>query len=266
VEETASVGRIKQAATNAEESYPGYIHYAEKSSFDPTSTADLPLPLTTPAAVRSYVEFGFERVEGPRGISSHNPQTGFSGATPSAEVLGVVKPYGATIEEHHAKVREYFAASGLPADQMGSVTGGEQMDEQGTVSDPGWKTRLVAYTSLVTRSILGIPIHGSGAFASLADSGRAISETVFWPAIPAGPVKEAAAWKAALAGDAVAAFRSRLPSDIKWSETNAFVAVVHQSMRWTGAPYARAVYHVSTGAKLYRFLPDGREFKTPEDP
>lgn len=256
--------RLQQAASAAADFYPGYIHNAENSSFDPTSTADLGLPLATTVAVRSYTELGFERVEGPRGISSHNPQTGFAGATPSADVLRVVKPFGATLEEHHSKVREYFVGAGLPSDQIRTVSGGAQVEEIGAVGDPARITRPVSYTSVITRSILGVPVYGSGAVASLADSGQAISEAVFWPSIPTGPVTEAAAWKAGFTGDAVVAFRAKLPPDIDWSQADARVVVVHQSARWTGAAYARAVLHVSTPEKVYRFLQDGTEFTRPE--
>ena len=250
----------------ATDAYPGYVHRIERSSFDPSAVDDVRLLGPATLQNRSYTQGAFQRVEGPRGIFSVNPTTGVTSASPSADVLSTFVPYGKTAAEHGAKVKEYFINAGLPADQIGNVQGGAGLTDSGAVDD--WShhtTRVSRFYTIITRSINGVPIRNSGAIASLADSGRAIHELVFWPPISKSLVDQAAGWKASLDAKATTAYRARLPADVDWTLGAGEVAIIHQSARGATGPYAVVSYETQSANGVRHFDPNGAEFHTPEE-
>src|SRR4029453_7328262 len=63
----------------------------------------------------------------------------------------------------------------------GPVSGGIQPSQ----------SKLLWYTTHLERSLAGIPVEGSFAFAALDSAGDVITEGVYWPAIPADIVRKA---------------------------------------------------------------------------
>ncbi|HVW29479.1 MAG TPA: hypothetical protein VHC69_29135 [Polyangiaceae bacterium] len=237
------------SATNGSTAlYAGYVHRQEQTSFDPSFVSDIgTLALSPQSKLNTYFVGRLQRTEGPRGIWAFDQVSGWSGASPSPAVMNEVRPYGATLEEHNAKVKTYFVAAGLPADQIGQVAGTAQVIESGPTDH--WDkhtTRLRAYTTILRRAINGVVIGDSMASASLADSGRAIRESVFWPSVPQSVVTDAKTMMATLAADGMASFRAKLPSDVEVSDGGIQVVVRHQSESYAGTPYSRAVVEVMT--------------------
>jgi hypothetical protein len=244
--------------------HAGYVHRIERTSFDPAMMSDMSRLEVAPRRVNTYFAGKIQRTEGPRGIWAIDTVSGWSGASPSPEVLNNYRPYGSTMEEHNAKVKEYFIAAGLPADQIGEVGGTTQVMETGPTDH--WDqhaTRLLGYTTVIRRVIDGVPISDSTAIASLADSGKAIRESVYWPAIPKAVVAEAKGLMVQLAGEGMTNFRARLPSEVDWSDASARVVVRHRSDSSEGPPQAHAVVEMTASAGAVRhFESTGAEFET----
>ena len=258
-----------QTPPSSAEVHAGFRQRLGVSAFDPGDVSDITLSAHTPPVVtRSYVESGFQKVSGPRGVFALNPTTGFSMAQPTAEVVQAFKPLGSSAEEHHARVREYFVKAGLPADQIESVQGGADLMEKGEVGVVETReVKLIGYHTLITRSIGGVRIVESRAFAMLADSGRPILEGVYWPTIPRSVVEEALSFRIAIKNGELAVLRAAMSADISPADAEQGEVVVHHRPAWwQGDPIETKVsYDVHTAQGTRHFDRQAVEFRVPDE-
>ena len=156
----------------------------------------------------------FERVIGDKGVFFVDTVTGASLAVPnglalpkppadaqasanySPEALGYPQPMTTNPDEHSAAVKAYLVAAGVPASEVSGMHVTTTMAGGGPVRDgvqPA-QSKLLWYTTHLERSLGGIPVESSYAFAALDNTGKVITEGVYWPAIPASVVSNARAF------------------------------------------------------------------------
>ena len=223
----------------------GYKHKLEQSRFN------------VGAGAHDEVDGLYERVVGDKGVFLIDTVTGATLAVPSAPLV----PKGATPVsndypqpltknpgEHSAMVRAYLVAAGVPAAEVSGTHVTTTMAGGGPVSDGVQPSRstLLWYTTHLERSLGGIPVEGSYAFAALDSDGHVITEGVYWPAISASVVHNAQALKQRLASanekaTFLADVRAKRPDVGKAGGT---VKIVHTSAGYHGEFEANAVYSV----------------------
>jgi hypothetical protein len=113
------------------------------------------------------------------------------------------------------------------------------------------RSRLLWYSSHLERSVGGIPVEGSFAFAALDSAREVISEGVFWPGIPSDVVEKARALKRQLdseneRGAYLARVRAAYP-DV--GDVRGEVKIVHTSAGHHGPFETRAVYTVAVAVR-----------------
>src|SRR5438105_9348250 len=209
-------------------------------------------------------EGSFERVIGDKGVFFVDTVTGASLAVPNGvalpkppaeaqapanyppEALAYPQPLTTNPEEHSAAVKAYLVAAGVPAAEVsgthvtttmaggGPVRGGVQPSQ----------SRLLWYTTHLERSLAGIPVESSYAFAALDSNGKVITEGVFWPAIPESVASNARAFAEKLAAPRErAAFLARVrKAKPDAGEAAGSVKIVHTSGAYHGPFQALAVY------------------------
>ena len=149
---------------------------------------------------------------------------------------------------HSAVVRAYLVAAGVPAAEVSGTHVTTTMVGGGPVSDgvqPSRPTPLW-YTTHLERSLGGIPVEGSYAFAALDSAGHVITEGVYWPAISASVVHKARALKQRLAS---ANEKDTFLADVQAKRPDVgnavgTVKIVHTSSGYHGEFEANAVYSV----------------------
>jgi hypothetical protein len=109
------------------------------------------------------------KVVGADGVIAQNTVTGAVRAIlNSTSPVSARPPYSVTAAPHNARVLEYFTSCGLPVDQVGMVQALTLMNsDSSTPSNTDVEPRFVAYTTLITRQVNGIPIPDSFARRSL---------------------------------------------------------------------------------------------------
>src|SRR5262249_49704841 len=151
-------------------------------------------------------------------------------------------------DEHNNRVRDYLLGAGVPADEIsgmhvtttmaggGSTGGGVQVSQ----------SRLLWYTSHLERSLGGIPVEGSFAFAALDSAGEVITEGVYWPAIHADVVSKAQQLKQTLASAGARAefLGNTVKARPETANAPGEVKIVHTSAGHHGSFEAKAVYSV----------------------
>jgi hypothetical protein len=232
----------------------GYEHKMGQSRFDPG-----------PAARRG-VDGPYERVVGDRGVFLVDTVTRATLAVPTfassapkgAPVTGYPRPLTENPDEHTAAVRAYLVGAGVPASQVSGTHVTTTMAGGGPLKDgprPS-RSRLLWYSTHLERSVGGIPVEGSFAFAALDSARQVIGEGVFWPGIPPEVVERARALKRRLDSENerpayLARVRSAHPAV---GDARGEVKIVHTSAGHHGPFEARAVYSVvvrgPSGGKL----------------
>lgn len=222
-----------------------YKHRLEKSRFD------------VGAGAQDEVDGPYERVVGNKGAFLVDTVTGATLAVRIASpvlkgTMPVSKDYPQPLTknpgEHSAMVRAYLVAAGVPESEISGTHVTTTMAGGGPVSDGVQPSRstLLWYTTHLERSLGGVPVEGSYAFAALDSDGHVITEGVYWPAISASVVHNAQALKqklasanekAAFLGD-VQAKRPDLGNEV------GTVKIVHTSAGYHGEFEANAVYSV----------------------
>ena len=211
------------------------------------------------AGEQERVDGVYRRVSGDRGVFLTDTITGATLGVLSAPAVAKGTPVRADLQhlppaltsdpdQHSARVREYLLAAGVPEAQVSgthvttTMAGGGPVD-QGV--QPG-QSRLLWYTTHLERSLGGIPVEGSYAFAALDNEGKAITEGVYWPAIPARVVRQAMALQQRLATPVGAqSFRTQaLLARPDLGDAPGEVKIVHTGPGYHGAFEAKAVYSV----------------------
>src|SRR5262249_28111813 len=135
----------------------------------------------------------FERVIGNKGVFFVDTVTGATLAVPNGaaapkpavdaqaytpEALGYPQPMTTDPDEHSAAVKAYLVAAGVPAPEVSGMHVTTTMAGGGPVRDgiqPS-QSKLLWYTTHLERSLGGIPVESSYAFAALDNTGRVITE------------------------------------------------------------------------------------------
>lgn len=220
-----------------------YTHSIAKSRFD------------LGAVRRTQVEGPYQRVLGSNGVFMVDTVTGATLAvrTPPSVAKGTPvvvddAPMTSDPKAHSRIVRDYLVAAGVPAAEVSGTHVTTTMAGGGQVADgvqPA-KSKLLYYTTHLERSLGGIPVEGSYAFAALDKNRKVITEGVYWPTIDASVVREAQALKQKLASASeqtsfLAKVKSAQPmADLPTGD----VKIVHTSAGYHGKFEAEAVYSV----------------------
>jgi hypothetical protein len=265
-----------------------YEHRLEMSRFD------------VGKGVHHEIQGPFERVLGDKGIFFIDKVTGAMLAVHNAPVLAkpsavatmagdnppqplpLPKPLTENSDEHSAVVRAYLFAAGVPEAEVsgthvtttiaggGPVHGGMQPS----------LSKLLWYTTHLERSLGGIPVEGSYAFAALDSAGDVITEGVYWPAIPAKVIyraqvlqerMESANGHAAFLADVRKAQPDMGDDAGTVGDTAGTVKIVHTSAGHHGKFEAHAVYSVvmpnAIGgmAQILRFDDTGARVQMPDE-
>jgi hypothetical protein len=219
-------------------------------------------------------EYGYHKVVGAQGVFATDEVNGAVLAIPNAgaPILDVGPPKG-TGEDHNARVVAYFKANGIAADQIGSVSAYPMLGRGGLATDlarpDAPAPKLIAYYSVLNRAVDGIPVADSVAWARINANGDVVSETVYWPEIPASVVAEARQLRDSLAlpGQA-AAFRARAAIG---DDSDGRVVIRHTAHTWRGKSGAWALYDVNyripgeRSSYTRHFDKDGIERRLPEE-
>jgi len=209
------------------------------------------------AGARREVEGPYERFVGDKGSFLVDTITGATLAVPTRAFPAIPKgaglpptprPLTENPEEHTAVVRAYLVGAGIPEAQVSGTHVTTTMAGGGSVKDgvqPG-RSRLLWYSTHLERSVAGIPVEGSYAFAALDSERGVIAEGIYWPGIPSDVIRKARDFKQRLdSGNERSAFLARVQAaqaDVK--ETRGEVNIVHTSGGHHGTFEAKAVYTV----------------------
>jgi hypothetical protein len=234
----------------------------------------------------------FERVIGDKGVFFVDTVTGATLAVPngaavpkppadapasanSPEALNYPQPMTTNPNEHSAAVAAYLVAAGVPAAEVSGMHVTTTMAGGGPVRDgvqPA-QSKLLWYTTHLERSLGGVPVESSYAFAALDNAGRVITEGVYWPAIPAGVVSNARGFAAKLAAPRErAAFMAKVGKAAPGAgNTPGSVRIVHTSGAYHGPFQAAAVYSTVVPsrrggkAQILRFDENGARVRLNEE-
>jgi len=223
----------------------GYDHKMEQSRFK------------VGAGARREVEGPYARVVGDKGAFLVDTITGATLAVPTrafpaipkgAAVPDFPRPLTENPEEHTAVVRAYLVGAGVPAAQVSGTHVTTTMTGGGPVKDGAQpaRSRLLWYSTHLERSVAGIPVESSFAFAALDSARQVITEGIYWPGIPADVIRKARELKQRLESENdrtafLARVRAARP-DV--GETRGNVNIVHTSAGHHGRFEAKAVYTV----------------------
>lgn len=226
-----------------------YDHRVESSRFDPG------------ANVRRQVDGPYERIVGDRGVFLIDRVTGATLAVPSARLdVPKPKPKGTPIsdfyprgrtknpDDHNAEVRTYLLSAGVPEAEVSGMhvtttMAGGGPTNQGVQTS---RSRLLWYTTHLERSLGGVPVESSYAFAALDSDGKVITEGVYWPPISENVVRRARGLQQKLAtAEGRAAFLENVKrvSPEVGNEDGA-VSIVHTSGGYHGEFQANALFSV----------------------
>jgi hypothetical protein len=181
---------------------PGYQHGPQRSKFVVGEHA------------RREQKFGYLKSVGDQGTLATSISNGSALALPSHNAASLtLPPFGKSPNEHDAWVKDYFLKLGLPSEQVVGVRGMSMIDAHGRASELGRSpARVTAYYSALQRTIDGVPVPDSFAWARVNSRGDVVQEGVYWPALPASVLSEARQLQAVLAEpERLAAYKSRLP-------------------------------------------------------
>ncbi len=233
----------------------GYAHQKEASLFRLGS------------GVTYLSKQNLSRSIGSEGVFVVHELNGMSMAVPnaSAHVLTLPSMFD-NAEAHNQHTLTYFQNAGIPKDQISGVetsyegVGGGSLNEVHETNAP----IMTAHYSILRRSIDGIPVPDSFAFARFANDGSIVTEGVHWPAVPQKAVDEAKLMATAMKDPQQAsAMRAKLPAG------QVQVSIRHTSFVESLKTSAYASYEVmvsdkTTAVHHRHFDLNGAEFKLTE--
>ncbi len=219
---------------------------------------------------RQVRENGYEKTVGDHGVFASNPRNGASFGVPNSDAPSTKRPPmtkdGAL---HNARVMDYFVNAGLPRDQVKSVRVSTLMEVRGTATDPVQGIpEFKAFNSGVQRSIDGIPIPDSLAWARFNADDQAVEEAAFWPSVPESVVDAARSLQGILEDPELRGdYLAKLPSE---AAEKGRVVIRHSSFTVNETPTFYACYDVTEGSGsgtvvVRHFDANGREFKLPQE-
>jgi len=189
-EQQSEVGSFDRVHADASVAVPGYVHSSTCSKFQVGSVP------------RSTVEGHLNKRVGAQGVLASNAVTGAVRGILNGDAAADKRPpLTNSAAVHNARVLQYFTSCGLPQDQIGQAQVLTLMAADGPADAhaDSRKPSFVAYTTVITRQIDGIPVPDSFAAARFNADDEPTMEWVYWPAIPKQAVAEAKAVQLALA-------------------------------------------------------------------
>lgn len=199
--------------------------------------------------VRHEVEGPYDRLVGSRGVFFRDTVTNAVLAVPNATPTELLpQPLTESAEQHSKVAAGYLLGAGIPAKEVSgshvttTMSGGA---ERGT--PPSDKDRLLWYTTHLERTLGGIPVESSFAYAAFDSNGEVIEEGVHWPAIPAAVLADALALKQQLSTpERRAGFLAAVEASqaVAGAASAGEVKIVHSPPTYHGRFEARAVYTV----------------------
>jgi hypothetical protein len=203
---------IRTAETLSAAMIPGFAQSMSTSKFQ------------TGGAVTTSVSVGMTRWVGSNGVFAVDSANGSASGVMNGGVP--FTPYAGGRVAHEALVRAYFLGAGLPADQVGQVRTNTNARGDGVPGSPEVPTKF-SYSSIVTRSVSGILVGESHAWARLDVNGNVVAEGVYWPALDASAVSDAVLISQTISGSGGAAYFAILPVAPALSGTGS--VVIHHS-------------------------------------
>jgi hypothetical protein len=204
---------------------------------------------------REMSDANWYKVVGSDGVFATDPYTGAVRANPNGDAPAAHTPaLTANPDEHNARVLAYFRGAGLPMDQVGGAHVTTIMKVEGSADavSHGQRPTFVAYTTIVERTIEGIRVPDSFAWARFNARDEVVAEAVYWPAIPAAAITDAKALRDQLADPARStAYRAQLGVP-EASAKGGMVTIRHPGATSRGAFEAFAGYdvHVPYGDRM----------------
>ena len=210
---------------------PGYTHALSRSRFAIGGNQS------------GKSEFGLQKTIGDYGVFATLPATGWTMGIPNGDApTRSVAPLSASADVHNQAVKDYFLGAGLPASQIGSVTAHASVYGTKGPQDASGPTPLkfANYSSVLSRSIEGIPIAESFAWAIINANNDVVEEAVYWPDVSQAAVDAGKALQSVLSDPAKGpAFLQALPKSFPAGQV-----VVHHTPCVGGASEAVATYDV----------------------
>lgn len=199
-EDADSVGVASASLVST--SVQGYVHDLGHSKFRIGSGVGVETESST-----------LKRWRGSNGAFATDPTNGWSMAMPNARAAK--GPYLLDKQSHGDAVRAYFVQAGVPEDQIAGVVTSYDVRVSGTVQGPSGPPELESITSILQRSINGVPVRESFAWAKMTTDGQVDMEAVFWPPVDSKAVSDATALAAKVGGaDARRSYLRSLPGQV----------------------------------------------------
>jgi hypothetical protein len=201
-------------------------------------------------------ERGFLKVVGATATFAVDAANGASAVISNASRMAAAEeetPRPLDPERHNQQVVDYFIAAGIPRDQVAGVDALTLLAARGeTRSSQPPQPEVIGYQSALKRSVGGVPVTDSVAWARITGRNEVLSEGVYWPALPPAAVAEAAEFMRRL-NDAQQrqSFLANLPPGLPAGE----VVIHHSSATTRGEFQAMATYDVA--APVYAPVPGG---------
>jgi hypothetical protein len=210
-------------------SIPGFSQTSSTSKFQ------------TGSGLTTVVDSAYSRTSGSNGVFAVRLTNGSAHGILNAGVA--FTPYAGGRSAHEALVNAYFAGAGLPTDQVGPIQSGTTGWGSGAAGSPEVPSKY-AYTSVISRSLSGIRVAESHAWARLDSSGGVVAEGIYWPTLDASVVADALALAATLANPTTSVgYIASLPIPASVASTGS--VVIHHTSEFVDAPVqAVACYDV----------------------
>jgi hypothetical protein len=244
-----------EAETKAAKSgeYPGFVHDVSRSRLKFGSTPVM--EVDTPK---------IRRWRGDLGAWAIDPTNGLSMGIVNADAP--TGPYELHEVSHNLQVRAYFVAAGLPEDQIHDVRATYQVVGGGPIGEPSSVT-LQSINSILTRSLEGVPVIESVAWAKMNRAEEVEMEYVFWPPIDKEVAARAVKFARKMDNPAErAAFLAKLPGTVY---KDGGVVIHHTDPSVHAAPAAYVAYDVTLSpeghAPMRHFDDSGQEFRMPHE-
>lgn len=201
---------------------------------------------------------GWERIVSSHGVFATSLVNGSVIALPNADAPALtVAALSNLATVHNNRVLQYFMAAGLPTQEISGTHVTTQIKQSGTAlqGEVGRPT-FVSYTTHIDRSVSGIPVLSSRAWATFNANDEVVAEEVFWPAIPADVVAKAKALQTAWSDPSLMrSLRQRMTAQTpETPSTGGQVAIIHTPATYSAAVTSAAVVEIMGAAPMPRML------------
>jgi hypothetical protein len=208
----------------------GYVHALDRSAFKPGNGATQ----SNPGATKFVGTDGVFLTTGAGLTSAISNYNAPSRTRPALTNIGDI---------HNTRVRDYFVQAGLPSAQIGSIVAHATMhaalDPLTPEPNPGEGGVFDWYSSVIYRVVDGFKVPDSFAIARFNVDGDVVSESVYWPEMPASLLDQAKALRS-LISTAPASFKAKLSSRLQG-------ALPDDASLAQDTPYGGVVIHHSSG-------------------